>query len=146
MAPTEQFCRILMERAAEHLSSGRLLFANELYGQIISILRQELDSMVRAIFLLSKDLTMRQHFIGQTLQNTKWTQPNSRTTVTDRQMVDLTDTLHGLTNSVYKLGCAFIHLSPMVDYRNENPFLQLSPTEVTDIKQHLNLSAIFITG
>jgi hypothetical protein len=138
MTSTEQFCQILRERSAEHLSAGRLLYSNKLFGQIISILRQELDSLVRTVFLLSKDLNIRGHFISQTLQNTKWTLPNSRTVVTDRQMVDLTDTLHGWTNSVYKLGCAFIHLSPLVDYKNGNPFQQLTHSEITDIKQHLH--------
>ncbi len=60
---------------------------------------------------------MRQHFINQTLRNERWTHPNSKKIVTDRQMVDLTDKLHGWTNSVYKLGCAFIHLSPLADYK-----------------------------
>lgn len=138
MTETEQFCQILRERSAENVSAGRLLFQNRLYGQLISVLRQELDSLVRAVFLLSKDLTTRQHFISQTLHNTKWTLPNSRTVVTDRTMVDLTDRLHGWTNSVYKLGCAFIHLSPMAGYRNSNPFQQLEQTEINDIKQHLH--------
>lgn len=138
MTPTEQFCRILRERSTEHLTAGRLLFTNSLYGQFISVLRQELDSMVRTIFLLDKDLATRRHFIEQTLQNVKWTLPNSRSTIRDRQMVDLTDTLHGWTNSVYNFGCAFIHLSPMADYRNENPFQQLTQNEINDIKQHLH--------
>lgn len=138
MTETEQFCQILRERSAENISAGQLLFNNRLYGQLISVLRQELDSLVRAVFLLSKDLTTRQHFISQTLQNKKWTLPNSRTVVTDRNMVDLTDRLHGWTNSVYKLGCAFIHLSPMADYRNSNPFQQIEPTEINYIKQHLH--------
>lgn len=138
MTETEQFCQILRERSAENISAGRLLFNNRLYGQLISVLRQELDSLVRAVFLLSKDLATRQHFISQTLQNTKWTLPNSRTVVTDRNMVDLTDRLHGWTNSVYKLGCAFIHLSPLADYKNSNPFQQLDPTEINNIKQHLH--------
>jgi len=138
MTETEQFCQILRERSAENISAGRLLFNNRLYGQLISVLRQELDSLVRTVFLLSKDLNIRQHFISQTLQNTKWTLPNSRTVVTDRNMVDLTDRLHGWTNSVYKLGCAFIHLSPMADYKNSNPFQQIEKTEINDIKQHLH--------
>ena len=138
MTATEQFCRILRERSTEHQTAGPLLFANGLYGQIIAILRQELDSMVRVIFLLNNDLATRQHFINQTLGNIKWTQPNSRTIVTDRQMVDLANKLYGWPNSVYKLGCAFIHLSPMADYKNENPFLQLPTNEITDIKQHLH--------
>ena len=138
MTETEQFCKILRERSAENVAAGQLLFNNGFYGQFISILRQELDSLVRVVFLLSKDLVIRQHFISQTLQNIKWTMPNSRTVITDRNMVDLTNCLFGWTNSVYKLGCAFIHLSPMADYRNSNPFQQLEQTEIDDIKQHLH--------
>lgn len=138
MTQTVQFCKILRDRSAEHVSAGRLMHANGHYGQIISILRQELDSLVRAVYLLSKDLNTRSHFINQTLQNVRWTLPDSRTVVTDRQMVDLTDTLHGWTNSVYKLGCAFIHLSPLVDYKNGNPFRKLSQTEIIIIKMHLH--------
>jgi hypothetical protein len=108
------------------------------YGQLIAILRQELDSLVRTVFLLSKDLNTRQHFINQTFQNIKWTQPNSKQAVTDRHMVELTDKLHGWTNSVYKMGCAFIHLSPMANYKNDNPFQQLTSSEIDDIKQHLH--------
>jgi len=135
---TQQFCQILRERSAEHTSAGRLLCANRHYGQVVSILRQELDSLVRAVFLLSVGLVEREHYIRQTLSNEKWTRRNSRTVITDRQMVNLADTLHGWTSSVYKLGCAFIHLSPMADYRNENPFQQLPVDEINDIKQHLN--------
>lgn len=138
MTPTEQFCRILRQRSAENTSAGQILFENELYGQLISVLRQELDSLVRVVFLLSKDLNTRDHFIAQTLQNVKWTLPNSRTVVTDRNMVDLADRLNGWTSSVYRLGCAFIHLSPMADYRNSDPFNYVAQTEVDDIKQHLH--------
>ena len=120
------------------MSAGQLLFTNGHFGQLVSILRQELDSLVRTVYLLSKDLNTRQHLIDQTLQNIKWTLPNSKTVVTDRQMVDLTERLHGWTNSVYKLGCAFIHLSPLADYKNTNPFEQLTQFEVASIKQHLH--------
>lgn len=139
MTDREQFCRILRERSNEHKIAINLMLQNGLYGQVISILRQELDSMVRVIFLLNEtDLSIRSHFIGQTLNNTKWTWPNSRTIVTDRHMVDLANTLFGWTQSVYKLGCAFIHLSPMNNYKNKNPFLQLTQDEIDDVKQHLN--------
>jgi len=139
MTQLEKFCRILKERSFEHSSAVELMFNNGHYGQVISILRQELDSLVRVIFLLNiPDLQNRNHYINQTLSNVKWTQPNSRTVITDRQMVELTDSLHGWTKSVYKLGCAFIHLSPLIDYKTENPFLQLAHNEIIDIKRHLN--------
>lgn len=139
MTDKEQFCRILRERSNEHKNAINLMLQNGLYGQAISILRQELDSMVRVIFLLDEsNLSIRSHFIRQTLNSTKWTLPNSRTIVTDRHMVDLANTLFGWTQSVYKLGCAFIHLSPMSDYKNENPFLQLRQDEIDDVKEHLH--------
>jgi hypothetical protein len=138
MTPTAQFCRILRDRSAEHTAAARLLFPQGLYGQMIAILRQELDSMVRVIFLTTQSSSNRQHYINQTLSNEKWTLPSTRTLITDRQMVDFANTLYGWPRSVYKLGCAFIHLSAMADYNNVNPFSQLPISEQQDIKQHLH--------
>lgn len=138
ITPLEQFCQILKERSTENTSAAKLLFDNGKYGQVISILRQELDSLIRIVFLLNQNLVVRQHLVSQTLQNTKWTQPNSRSIITDKQMVDLTDKLHGWTISLYKLGRAFIHLSPMANYKNSNSFQQLTQAEILDIKQHLH--------
>ncbi len=136
--PVDQFCRIIQERSTEHNAAAQLLFPQKLYGQMISILRQELDSMIRIIFLTTQSPTNRLHYINQTLKNEKWTLPGTRTQITDRQMVDFANTLYGWPQSVYKLGCAFIHLSVMADYKHTNPFLQLSISEQNDIKQHLH--------
>lgn len=138
MTPTAQFCRILRDRSAEHRTAARLLFTQGLYGQVIAILRQELDSMVRTIFLVSLSPSNKLHYINQTLNNEKWTLAGTKTQITDRQMVDFANTLHGWTKSVYKLGCAFIHLSAMADYNYNNPFLQLPSNEQQDIQQHLH--------
>jgi len=105
---------------------------------MLAILRQELDSMVRVIFLCTQNASNRQHYINQTLNNEKWTLPGKRTPITDRQMVDFANTINGWEKSVYKLGCAFIHLSAMTDYNHNNPFLQLPPNEQQDIRQHLH--------
>ena len=138
MTPTEQFCRMLRDRSAEHKAAAQLLFPQRLYGQMIAILRQELDSMVRMVFLVTQSLSIRQHYINQTLNNEKWTLPGTRTQVTDRQMVDFANAIDGWERSVYKLGCAFIHLSAMADYNHSNPFLLLPVNEQQDIKQHLH--------
>ncbi|CAM4034063.1 hypothetical protein FLSI110296_10470 [Flavobacterium sinopsychrotolerans] len=88
-----KFCRLLRERSNEHRKAINLMLLNELYGQTISFLRQELDSMVRVIFLIEQsDFSIGEHFVEQTLSNAKWTLPNSRTIVTDRQMVELSNT------------------------------------------------------
>ena len=47
------FCDIVTQRSGEHSCAINILLQQQLYGQVISILRQELDSMVRVMFLLS---------------------------------------------------------------------------------------------
>ena len=48
-------------------------------------------------------------------------------------MVDLAQKLQGWTQSVYKFGCAFIHLSSFHDYSDRDPLQQISAQERQDI-------------
>lgn len=110
-----------------------------LVGQAVSILRQELDSMVRVIFLTNtNNPEFRDTLIQQTHNGERWRELDGRGIITDRVMVDLADQLNGWTASVYKFGCAFIHLSNYHDYQHTDPFAQLSHEERNDIKHHLN--------
>jgi hypothetical protein len=56
--------------------------------------------------------------------------------ITDKEMVDLSQKLNGWTQSVYKFGCAFIHLSALHDYENRDPIGLLSETERSDLITH----------
>ena len=53
-------------------------------------------------------------------------------------MVDISNELMGWTQSVYKFGCAFIHLSNFHNYRESDPFQSLDESEKNNIKVHLN--------
>ena len=133
----EQFCKIVRQRSKENKQSVSLLSRTGLTGQVMSVLRQEIDSMVRVIFLLSKPIDERNHLINLTLTGKKWKLRNNAN-VTDKQMVELADTLNGWTESVYKFGCAFIHLSSFHDYAFNDPFENLEQDEIQSIKTHLN--------
>ncbi len=137
MDNTERFCSIVRQRSKENKQAIELLSRAGLTGQVISVLRQELDSMVRVIYLLNQSLDEREHLVNLTLNGQKWKLRN-RTQVTDKQMVDLADTLNGWTKSVYKFGCAFIHLSSFHGYAYNDPFENLDTDEISDIKSHLN--------
>lgn len=106
-----------------------------------SILRQELDSMVRVIYLLQiADLKERNRLIESTLQGEKWkvaTPKGKMRDVTDREMVDLSQHLQGWTQSVYRFGCAFIHLSDFHNHFVQNPFQSLSEAERKDVLSHM---------
>lgn len=137
MDNTEKFCKIVQQRSDENKQAISLLSRTGLTGQVMSVLRQELDSMVRIIFLLSQTIEEREHLINLTLTGKKW-KLRSNANVTDKQMVELADTLNGWTESVYKFGCAFIHLSSYHDYAFNDPFENLGQVEIDSIKNHLN--------
>lgn len=128
MSEVQVFCRQIRARTAEHRAAMRAV--TELPGQMISILRQELDSLVRVIFLLAqRDRDDRGTLITLAVEGKPWTAQGSRQRVTDRQMVELAQSLHGWTRSVYRFGCAFIHLSNMHDYKERDPVLSISDEE-----------------
>jgi len=107
----------------------------------MSILRQELDSMVRTIWLLSiKNMAERTRLIQATLTGKKWTTTTSNgkaRKITDREMVELAQNLQGWTQSVYKFGCAFIHLSDFHNHAVQDPFRKLPEPERQDILHHM---------
>jgi len=107
-------------------------------SQVMSILRQELDSMVRVIYLLHiKDISHRHSLIRALVNGQQWTEKGKRKKITDRDMVDLAQTLQGWTESVYRFGCAFIHLSSFHDYQDRDPMDMISESERKDIITHI---------
>ncbi len=139
MDEIEKFSNILRKRSAEH--SEAMSRIHDLPGMMASILRQELDSMVRVIFLLAiADLTERKRLVNQTLSGNVWSVKTAKgkdKKITDREMVEVSNKMEGWTLSVYKFGCAFIHFSNYHDYSESNPFDSLSPQEKIDMVSHL---------
>lgn len=136
MEQVEVFCRQVRARSNEHRRAIHAL--RELPGQMVSILRQELDSLVRVIFLLAQqDREYRNLLIEAAVEGKTWSASESRQRVTDREMVELANKLHGWTRSVYRFGCAFIHLSNMHDYQSRDPLQQIPEDEREAILEHL---------
>ena len=137
MSAVEVFCRQVRERSQENRKAISLLHGAALLGQAVGILRQELDSMVRVIYLLSvTDRVRRAQLISAAANGRKWKGAKSGR-VTDREMVDLAQKLHGWTGSVYRFGCAFIHLSSYHDYKSRDPIEGLDAQERTDLLHHM---------
>lgn len=100
----------------------------------MAVLRQELDSMVRAIYLLGQPTEVRAAMIDTCVGGGRWGRAGK--SVTDREMVELSQQLQGWTASVYKFGCAFIHLSALHDYNDRDPLALLSASERQDLLEH----------
>jgi hypothetical protein len=94
--------------------------------------------MVRVIFLLSvNDPIYRGQLIAASVSGDKWTANGRGSRITDREMVELAQDLHGWTESVYRFGCAFIHLSALHDYQDRDPLGIIPPEEREAILKHM---------
>ena len=138
MKSVDTFCRQVRARSVEHSAAVRLLSAQRLISPLIATLRQELDSLIRVIFLLSiRDREYRAQLTDAAVHGKKWTHRGTRRRITDRDMVNLASKLHGWTESVYGFGCAFVHLSNFHDHGSRDPFLALSKQEREVVLHHM---------
>ena len=139
---THTFCTMIRNRSDENRRAMHCFSSLQgVLSPTISILRQELDSMVRVIYLLQmSDMEERSRLIKSTLRGEKWKVPTpkgKRRDVTDREMVDLSQHLQGWTQSVYRFGCAFVHLSDFHNHHAQNPFQQLTEAERQGVLSHM---------
>jgi len=144
MTDLELFSASIISRSKENNDAFECLYEKQLYGNCISILRQEVDSLIRIFYLLSyDDIEDRNLFISMTVSGEKWSLINSngkRQFITDRDMVELTSShkLFGWANYVYKFGCSFIHLSRLHNYGIINPFQTLGDNDKKAIISYMN--------
>jgi hypothetical protein len=74
MPAIDAFCRQVRSRSKEHQQAMQLLSRAGLAGQMVAILRQELDSMVRVIYLLTQPPDRRYLLIDSSVNGKKWSQ------------------------------------------------------------------------
>ncbi|MGO9243462.1 MAG: hypothetical protein ACLQDC_01645 [Verrucomicrobiia bacterium] len=86
------------------------------------------------------DIAERRRLINATLRGKKWkvrATKGKHRLVTDREMVDLAQQLQGWTQSVYRFGCAFVHLSDFHNHFTQNPFERLGNDEKQHVLAHM---------
>ena len=137
-----QFIELTKNRSEENRLSLNNLYESRLLGNCISILRQEVDTFIRIIYLgRLSSVHERERLIALTFSDEKWntqTVNNKTKNITDKDMVDIASEVKGYVQYLYKFGCGFIHLSNYHNYRIENPFDSLKLSEQIDIKFYLH--------
>ncbi len=135
------FCRDARFRSAQYAFPLHLYFQRHNLQQVVWILQQELDSLIRTIHLLSiKDNSERQKQIKASVNGEPWKVDGSSgipLAIIDKGMVEYSEQFYAWTASVYKFGCAFIHLSALDDPSTRDPFHSLPEGYRRDILQHL---------
>lgn len=135
----KDFCKTVRSRSLENQMAINLLYENKLYSNSIAVLRQELDLVVRALYIRGlKDESYRNKLIQNFIDGEKWRNPNSTKIVTDRQMVEYANRLLGYAGLVYKFGCSFIHLSNLQNWLNEDITHGLDCQARKDMVKYIN--------
>lgn len=123
------FCRQVQARSREHQEAMPVVDQNGWRSLAVGILRQELDSLVRTIYLLEQPRNVRAPLIALSVTGQRWRSTNAEgktRIITDRDMVDFAEgRLDGWVGRVYDFGCRFIHLSSAHDYLARDPFQAL---------------------
>ncbi|MCA9993380.1 MAG: hypothetical protein KDE29_20485, partial [Anaerolineales bacterium] len=137
----ERFCRQVRERSKEHQQAFQILHHQNLWGAALSLVRQELDSMIRVIYLLEiEEPIERNRLIEDSINGRHWkrqTEKGKWIRITDREMVDLALERHGWITQVYQYGCNLIHLSDWHDYQHSDPVDNLSETERRKLRSEI---------
>lgn len=134
---TSNFIRLTKDRSSDNLTAIISLHEQQLYGQALAILRQELDSLIRVCYLLTiSDQVERLRLIEDTLNGQKWRVNNK--VLTDREMVTTATHYNHWAPEVYEFGNAFTHLTNFHDFRTTDPLQQLDNSKKALIIHYLN--------
>lgn len=136
----EVFCRQVNSRSQENFSAFHLSFHEKHYGNALSIIGQEIDSMIRVVYLLTiSDLDHREQLVADSVEGRKWKHKGTRKRITDREMVEATTRFEHWVNEVYKVRNGIIHLSNLHDYKERDPLTLISKQDRSEIIRHLRV-------
>lgn len=132
----KQFIEIVIDRSNENISSILTLHSQEKYGTCISLLRQELDSLIRVCYLNNlKDNDEIERLINKTINGIEWEKNGKR--IFDRTMVNIASQHNSWAAEVYDFGNSFTHLTNYHDYKKNDPLKNLEETKRMTVKQYL---------
>ncbi|WP_412517442.1 hypothetical protein K8Z49_01405 [Actinomadura madurae] len=131
------FCRQVRQRSVEHQEAMPVVIENGWRSISVGILRQELDSMVRVIYLNSQPPERQTQLLADSVNGERWRSTSGKP-IFDKQMVDNTGISDGWPKMVYRFGCTFIHLSSSHDHMARDPFQALPRHERQIIVDYIN--------
>jgi hypothetical protein len=115
----DTFCQMIGARSREHHKAMRVALDNGWLAIAGSVLRMELDSMIRVIWLLRHPDT-REQILASCVAGEGF--KDGRTRISDRDMTEDAVNLNDWVRSVYRFGNTFVHLTNAHNYAVLDPF------------------------
>ncbi|MGH3191250.1 MAG: hypothetical protein ACRDPY_22370 [Streptosporangiaceae bacterium] len=115
----DTFCRMVEARSREHREAMQVALDKGWLAIAGSVLRMELDSMIRVIWLLHHPDT-REQILASCIAGEGFSE--GRTRVSDHRMAKDATEVNGWVQAVYDFGNTFVHLTNAHDYAVLDPF------------------------
>lgn len=121
-----------------------MAFATEenLLSTQMSTIREEVDSLLRVIYLLGvSDYNELTDIIGNSFDQRMFgpTRADGGTRrILDKSMIEAAAAQFDWLETLYDFGCSFIHLTGLHSYQERDPFRMLSPSEQEVIVEFVN--------
>ena len=113
------FCRAVEARSMEHREAMDVAMLHGWWAIVGSVLRMELDSMIRVIYLLETP-DARDRILASCVAGKGFKADRHR--IPDRDMIAVATAHNGWVDAVYKFGNKFVHLTDAHDYAEVDPF------------------------
>jgi len=140
ITPLEEFKKIVFQRLEENQKSFDILFGLKHYGNCISIMRQELDQIIRLLFLLNSAKNVQKQLIESSINNHKWfviNKENKKDYITDEIISKYSESLKGWDKSIYEFGLAFGSLATTFNYGTKDPIKTMAENDRDKIYKYI---------
>jgi hypothetical protein len=113
------FCRTVKARSQEHHQTMEIALERGWWAIAGSVLRMEVDSVIRVIYLLHNPDT-RDRILASCVRGNGF--KDGRNRIPDQQMIRVATSDNNWVNAVYRFGNKFVHLTDAHDYADVDPF------------------------
>lgn len=140
ITPLEEFKKIVFQRLEENQKSFDILFGLKHYGNCISIMRQELDQIIRLLFLLNSTKNVQRQLIESSINNHKWfviNKENKKDYITEEIISKYSESLNGWDKSIYEFGLAFGSLATTFNYGTKDPIKTMAENDRDKIYKYI---------
>ena len=135
-----EYSNTIKHHLEENRKSFNILFELKHYGNCISIMCQELDQVIKILFLLKCEKSDRINFMHLTINNQKWYKTDrteKKIFITDEYLEKYAETFTGWEKSIYNFGFSFKSLSNNLNYLLKNPIISLDESERMQIYEYI---------
>jgi hypothetical protein len=120
----DQFLRAARFRSEQNRAALDLLLKAEIYGIAIGLLRQEIDTFVRLVYLESVDERTAASLLTQFVDGKRWSRGGRL--IRDGEMIEIAKAPNEWVRIAYDFGCKLIHFSMLHECKSIDPFVRIS--------------------